>query len=117
MGFKKFGDIEYPIPGVDTAMQVLRPNSRWSTTDTTLEEYEDDEGGQPPTWKEIEEEIKREFVIYNYYDYERKREKEYPDLISQLDLIYHDIKNNNLNNGSWIKKIDSIKKKYPKPEQ
>ena len=44
------------------------------------------------------------------------REKEYPDLISQLDLIYHDIKNNNLNNGSWIKKIDSIKEKYPKPE-
>ena len=117
MGFKKFGDIEYPIPGVDTAMQVLRPKSRWSTTDTTLEEYEDDEGGQPPTWKEIEEEVQREFVIYNYYDYERKREKEYPDLISQLDLIYHDIKNNNLNNGSWIKKIDSIKKKYPKPEQ
>ena len=51
MGFKRFGDVEYPIPGVDTAMEVLRPNARWSTTDVTLEEYEDDE------WDEETEEL------------------------------------------------------------
>jgi len=37
-------------------------------------------------------------------------------VIDQLDLLYHDIKNNNLSDGSWIKTIESVKNKYPKPE-
>ena len=52
--------------------------------------------------------------LTNQYEYERNREKEYPDVVSQLDMLYHDIKNNNLENGSWIQKIESVKNKYPK---
>ena len=100
MAFKKFGDVEYPIPGINTAMQVLRPGARWSATDSSLDGYEDDEGREPPTFEELEEEIRREFYIFNDYEYER----------------YHDIKNNNLTEGSWIKTIESVKNKYPKPE-
>ena len=116
MAFKKFGDVEYPIPGINTALQVLRPGARWSATDSSLDGYEDDEGREPPTFEELEEEIRREFYIFNDYEYERNREKEFPSVIDQLDLLYHDIKNNNLSDGSWIKTIESVKNKYPKPE-
>jgi len=77
---------------------------------------EDDQGREPPTWEEIQEEIKREVEIYNYYLYERTREKEYPHLKDQLDMLYHDIKAGNLENGSWIAAIDAVKENNPKPE-
>lgn len=48
------------------------------------------------------------------YDYMRRYE--YPSLQEQLDMLYHDIKNNNLNNGEWINTIDKVKEIYPKPE-
>ena len=56
MAFKKFGDVEYPIPGIDTAMQVLRPGARWDANNSTLIEFEDDEGREPPTMEELQEE-------------------------------------------------------------
>ena len=31
-------------------------------------------------------------------------------------MLYHDIKNGNLENGTWIQTIDDIKNKYPKPQ-
>ena len=45
-----------------------------------------------------------------------KCEKQYPDLKEQLDNLYHDIKNNNLNNGEWIKSIEKVKLDNPKPD-
>ena len=30
-------------------------------------------------------------------------------------MLYHDIKNGQLENGTWIKTIDNVKDKYPKP--
>ena len=75
-----------------------------------------EEGREPPTSQEIGLEIIREQKIYDYYEYERNREKQYPDLKEQLDNLYHDIKNNNLNNGEWIKSIDKVKLDNPKPD-
>ena len=116
MAFRKFKGIEYPVPGVDTAINVLRPGSRWDLSNTTFVGWEDDQGRKPPTWDEIQEEIKREVEIYNYYLYERTREKEYPHVKDQLDMLYHDIKAGNLENGSWIAAIDAVKENNPKPE-
>ena len=36
MAFRKFRDIEYPIPGVDTAIQVLRPGAKYDLINTTF---------------------------------------------------------------------------------
>ena len=54
--------------------------------------------------------------IYNYYLYERNREKQYPKIKDQLDMLYHDLKSGNLNNGTWITAIDAVKENNPKPE-
>ena len=117
MAFRFFKGIAYPVPGVDTAIQVLRPGARWEIENTTFIRWEDDEGREPPTWQEIEDEMIREVQIYNHYLYERNREKEYPDVKDQLDMLYHDIRSGNLENGSWIAAIDAVKENNPKPEE
>jgi len=116
MAHRKFKGIKYPVPGVDTAINTLCPGAKWDLCNNKIIEWIDDEKRDPPTWDEIEEEIKREVVIYNYYLYERNREKQYPDWRDQLDMLYHDIKSGNLNNGSWINTIQKVKENNPKPE-
>tara|TARA_B100001287_G_C22221427_1_gene317143 strand:- start:44 stop:457 length:414 start_codon:yes stop_codon:yes gene_type:complete len=45
-----------------------------------------------------------------------KRRNSYGSVESQLDLLYHDIKNGNLNtSGQWYVGITSVKESYPKP--
>ena len=116
MATRKFNDIEYPVPGIETAIRTLRPGAKWDLSGQTFLRFECDDGSGPPTMDEIYAEMGREVEIYNYYLYERNRVKEFPELKDQLDMLYHDIKNGNLENGSWIQAIDSIKEKYPKPD-
>lgn len=116
MATRKFGNIEYLIPGVDSAIENLRPGARWDNNGKDIIEWEDDEGREPPTWEEIEEEVLRQFEVWNYFEYERNRSLEFPDVIEQLDMLFHDIENNNLNNGNWINAIRAIKKNNPKPD-
>ena len=63
MGFRKFNghltEIEYPVPGVDTAINILRPGGRWELYNKEIVAWEHDEGLEPPTWDEIQEEVKR----------------------------------------------------------
>ena len=119
MAFRKFKDIEYPVPGVDTAIQVLRPGAQYDMSSRggiIWNEWIDKEGREPPTNQEIGLELIRQNKIYAYYEYERNREKQYPDIKEQLDNLYHDIKNNNLSDGEWIKSIDKVKSDNPKPD-
>tara|TARA_B100000927_G_C16419656_1_gene450812 strand:- start:680 stop:1039 length:360 start_codon:yes stop_codon:yes gene_type:complete len=115
MAFRKFRDIEYPVPGVDTAIQVLRPGARYDLTNTEFTEWEDELGREPPSWVEICREVEREKEIYDHYSWERDRQKNYPDLKEQFDMLYHDIKSGKINNGKWIESIEKIKEMYPKP--
>lgn len=119
MALRNFKNIEYPVPGVDTAIAILRPGARYDLNcqgGIFFNDWQDDEGREPPTSEEIGKEIIREKEIYDYYEYERIREKQYPSLKDQLDTLYHDIKNGNLNNGEWINSIDKVKKDNPKPD-
>ena len=115
MATRMLNGIEYPVPGIDTAIKILRPKARWELVGKEFTIYECDEGTEPPSWDEITTEVKREVDIYNHYLYAREREKLYPDWKTQLDMLYHDIKNGQLENGAWIETIDTIKAKYPKP--
>ena len=117
MTVRQFNGISYPIPGIDTAIQVLRPGARWGMENDKFCDWEDEEGREPPTDAEIQPELAREIEIFRYFEYERKRSEGYPLLEDQLDLLYHDIKNGNLDNGSWIKSIDEVKEKFPKPKE
>ena len=51
------------------------------------------------------------------YQYQRTNlETGYPSIRTQLDQLYHDMKNGKLNtSGEWYVGITSVKTKYPKP--
>ena len=117
MATRKFNNIEYPVPGVDTAILTLRPGVDYDfdMTNRVFDRYKDPDGRPQPTWEEIEEEIIREVKLYNYYLYERTREEQYPKIGEQLDMLYHDIKNGKLKDGSWVKSIETVKENNPKP--
>tara|TARA_B000000557_G_scaffold245464_1_gene227824 strand:+ start:319 stop:693 length:375 start_codon:yes stop_codon:yes gene_type:complete len=119
MAFRKFNNIEYPVPGVDTAIQYLRPGCKYdlSAENGIYNFLEWQHDSKPPTKEEIQAELLREVGVYEYYVYERNREKQYPDLKEQLDMLYHDIMEDNLNNGKWIQTITAIKESNPKPDK
>jgi len=50
----------------------------------------------------------------NLTEFEQKRLEAYPDIKNQLDMLYHDIKSGNLENGAWIKAIDAVKNNIAK---
>jgi len=118
MAYRRFNGKEYLVPGVDTAIQQLRPGCRYDMKAANgVFDFETwDHDSEPPTKDEIEAEIMREVDIYNYYLYERNREEQYPEIKDQLDMLYHDLKSGNLNNGTWITAIDAVKENNPKPE-
>ena len=119
MAFRKFNNIEYPVPGLDTAIQYLTPGCKYdlSAENGSYHFLEWQHDSKPPTKEEIQAELLREVGVYEYYVYERNREKQYPDLKEQLDMLYHDIMEDNLNNGRWIQTITAIKESNPKPDK
>ena len=66
--------------------------------------------------QEVEDEIARQIRIWDHYSYERDRADNFPLWFDQLDMLYHDIMNGNLENGKWIQTIDAVKESFPKPE-
>ena len=55
-------------------------------------------------------------TAYNNLKYQRDRESEYPSIVDQLDLLYHDIARGEFgkSSGEWAKSIKAVKDKYPK---
>jgi hypothetical protein len=64
---------------------------------------------------ELQAEIQRLAAEHEAKEYQRLRYFAYPDHRAQLDLLYHDIKSGNLENGSWVQTIEAIKAQHPKP--
>ena len=64
-----------------------------------------------PTEKEINDKIAELQADYNAKQYQRDRK--YPEITEQLDLIYWDKKNGT---KKWEEVIDKVKSENPKPE-
>ena len=109
------------MPSIENALKFLRPNVEvW---DFYIKDgmgifckWEDPTGTEPPTWEELSIQVRKDFEIWNYYEYARKREELYGDIGDQLDMLYNDIKSGNLENGNWVKLIESVKQEVKKPE-
>lgn len=108
---------EEMLPIIENAIHNLRPSPGQyeiavSNGFGTFISWEDERS--VPLWSEIEIETQRLEKIYDYYEYARKRKFEYKSVEEQLDMLYHDIKCGNIENGSWIQHIDSVKNLIPK---
>jgi hypothetical protein len=100
---------------LSTAISSLRPGAQFILNNdnysqiTWLEPPEEEGGQSKPTKEEVIAEIERLQAEYEYNEYQRLREKEYPSFADQFDLLYHG------GYDAWKTEIDKIKEKYPKP--
>ena len=69
--------------------------------------------GEPPenkpSWEELKVELEKVKLKYKNLEYRRKRKPEYPAIVDQLDLLYHE------GVEGWKEEIKKVKDKYPKP--
>ena len=68
------------------------------------------------TTEQINTKLAELTTAYNNLKYQRDRESEYPSIVDQLDLLYHDIARGEFgkSSGEWAKSIKAVKDKYPK---
>jgi len=104
------------IPGVESAIQHLRPGATWLLSGNNFIRWDCPNGSEPPSWDEIQSIISFDVDTYNRHLYLQRREEEYGDWRDQLEMLYKDIKEGNLETGSWVQMIDKVKSKHPKPE-
>ena len=69
------------------------------------------DGQTPPTEKAIQDKLKELQDDYDALQYQRDRQ--YPEITDQLDMIYWDKKNST---KKWEEAIDKVKADNPKPE-
>ena len=62
-----------------------------------------------PTADQITAEQTRLDGVYTANEYQRKRAAEYPDVVDQLDKMFHS------GFQAWKDEIQKVKEKYPKP--
>jgi len=110
----KFKETFPKYPEYSDAIIALRPGEPFSISQNdykTLQWY----GENKPLEQDIQ--VKLEELTNEYLKtvYRRNRYLEYPSVEEQLEMLYNDIKNDNLKEGTWIKSIDAIKVKYQKP--
>lgn len=96
-------------PELLNAIISLRPHSAFILENDDLSRLEwKDSNTSPPTKEEIRKEFDRLLEEYSKNEYKNFREKEYPSIKDQLDLLYHQ------GYDGWKEKIQEIKDKYPK---
>lgn len=103
-------------PGIDTALREMYPNAKFEIVGTNIVDWECEGVPEPPTWDQVVERLQQDIEIHNYYIYARNRILEYGSWQEQFEMLHNDIKSGNLENGEWVKRIDEIKEKYPKPD-
>jgi hypothetical protein len=104
---------------VSQALLKLRPGAQWSLNG---DDYEGLQWLEPPVWEggqkkptreEVESEIELIKKRFEDTEYQRLREKEYPDFKQYLDGI---VKGDQEQIQAYIDKCLAVKAKYPKPE-
>ena len=98
-------------PSYGSAISKIRPDCVWIIYENDLSTLEwSSENTLPrPTDAEITAELDSQMTAFN------AKQPEYPDLKSQLDMLYHDIKDGKLDSGTWIAAVEAVKAKHPKP--
>ena len=96
-------------PDITNAIVSLRPNSAFKLENDDLSRLEwKDKNTSPPTSQEVQDELNRLLQDFSVIEYKNLREKEYPTIKDQLDILYHQ------GYDGWKDKIKEIKDKYPK---
>jgi len=90
------------------AIKSINPNAEFVYTEEDINTIEWHNGTTPISVSDIQAKQSELQTAYDNAEYQRKRAKEYPSIVDQLDDIYH--------NGidGWKTTIKAVKDKYPK---
>ena len=96
------------------ALRSLRPNALWTLVNDKLTWNDDSQ--TEPTQAEIDAEVIRLQADYDAKQYQRDRK--YPQLGEQLDMLFHDMTaGKGDKTGEWYKAIAKVKTDNPKPTE
>jgi hypothetical protein len=96
-------------PSLADAIIKLRPNSAFILENDDVSQLEwKDSSINPPTLEEIQNELNKLHQDFSNIEYKNLREKEYPNIKDQLDILYHE------GYDGWKNRIQEVKDKYPK---
>ena len=90
------------------AIKSINSNAEFVYIEEDINTIEWHNGTTPISVSDIQAKQTELQTAYDNAEYQRKRAKEYPSIVDQLDDIYH--------NGvtGWKKTIKAVKDKYPK---
>ncbi len=103
--------INNPVISYFQALRSLVPDAKLYVEDNDWEKVNWSDERQQPTKSEVDAEVDRLQAESDANQYQRDRQSEYPNIVDQLDYIFH--------NGvdKWKEDIvQPVKDKYPKPE-
>ena len=96
------------------ALRSLRPNALWTLVNDKLTWNDDSQ--TEPTQAEIDAEVIRLQADYDAKQYQRDRK--YPQLGEQLDMLFHDMTaGKGTKDGEWYKAGAKVKSDNPKPTE
>ena len=93
------------------AILKLNPTAQVSVTADDINQITWENGTQPIAKELILEKITELKEEYEANKYQRDRQKEYPSIPDQLDMLYWDKVNGTEN---WLNSIESVKSRFPK---
>jgi hypothetical protein len=98
------------------AINSLRPGAEWSLNGSNYDDIVWHDNVQTkPSKSEIEAEITRLQNDFVNKEYQRNREKEYPKIADQLDMLWHAINTNSLDKTSdFYLTLKTVKDNNPK---
>lgn len=100
-------------PDIHSALISLRPDGAYSILDSEdLSSIEWDENTDPPTEKEITDELDRLTAEFEATEYRRNRQLAYPPIGDQLDALFHA----GIFPEDMAAQIQAVKDEFPKPE-
>jgi hypothetical protein len=95
--------------GVNDAIESLRPGAMYQLNNTTFTKWW--HHSEPPTWQELLDEMQRLKMVA----YKQCRRDEYPSFGDFMDAYYWQSKGIDGPMNDWLKNVESVKTKYPKP--
>ena len=102
------------MTNITNAIKALRPNSTFGVIGDRIK-WNDPDNPQP-TEKEINDKIAELQSEYDSKQYQRDRK--YPDLGEQFDLLFKDIDSGEVSkDGGFYKAIKAVKDTHPKPSE
>lgn len=101
---------------IANALLELRPGATWSMSGETYEGLNwTDEVQTKPTKQEVEDKVVE--LIADFQSKQYQRDRVYPSIGDQLDMLWHAIDNGTLNKTSqFYTAIKAVKDAYPKSE-